>query len=257
MGDHEGSPDLSLIIPCFNEADNVQVLRSELRPIIDRLRQERSVEVILVNDGSSDGTGAMLEGLAREWLATRVVHHPRNRGLGAALRTGFAAARGAVLVCTDSDATYPFSLIAPLLAHLRPEIDIVTASCYHPAGAISDVPAYRVLLSRGASWLYRALVDRRIHTYTCMFRAYRRHVIETVPFEADGFLSVTEVLVRARLQGYTVAEFPCTLRVRRFGTSKARIARIIRSHLAFQWWIARGLIRRWRAADARRALSGD
>jgi dolichol-phosphate mannosyltransferase len=93
--------------------------------------------------------------------------------------------------------------------------------------------------------MYRVILRWNIHTYTCMFRAYRRRVIDTVPFESDDFLSVTELLANSIRHGYTVRELPCTLRVRRYGQSKAKIVRIIRSHLRFQWRLL------WRPAQPR------
>jgi dolichol-phosphate mannosyltransferase len=78
------------------------------------------------------------------------------------------------------------------------------------------------------------LVDYSLHTYTALFRAYRRSVVENVQFENDGFLAGTELLVKAMLMGYRAGEFPTTLYSRVFGTSKAKIARTIRAHLKFQ-----------------------
>jgi dolichol-phosphate mannosyltransferase len=227
--------DISLVIPCFNEVDNIHTITTELRPVVAMLREQYSVELVFVDDGSTDGTGDHLEECFRDDPAVLVVRHERNRGLGAALRTGLARARGDAIVTTDSDATYPFSLIPALLARLESGVSIVTGSCYHPLGGVADVPRYRVLLSKAASLAYRLLVDPRIHTYTCLFRAYRREVVRGVPFHADGFLSVTELLVKAILAGHVVDELPCTLRVRQYGASKARIARIIGAHLRFQW----------------------
>jgi dolichol-phosphate mannosyltransferase len=158
-----------------------------------------------------------------------------------ALRTGFARARGDIVVTTDSDGTYPFTTIPDMLALLEPGIDIVTASPYHPAGGVDGVPAYRLLFSKGASFLYRVLLDPHLHTYTAMYRAYRGEVIERISTNSDGFLMVTELMVGALLAGYKVAEFPATLRVRRYGQSKARVWQITRSHLRFQ---ARVLLRR-------------
>jgi dolichol-phosphate mannosyltransferase len=227
-------PDVSVVIPCFNEAPNVAVLAGELLPVVTELRRDRSVEIVFVDDGSVDGTGDLLESLAAAYTDARVVRHERNRGLGAALRTGFHHARGSVVVTTDSDATYPFSLIPALLERLDSATDVVTASCYHPHGGVSNVPGYRVFLSRSASLIYRLLVNRDLHTYTCMFRAYRRQVLETVPFASDGFFAVTELLVGAMRSGYVIRELPCTLRVRRYGVSKAKLLRTILSHLRFQ-----------------------
>ena len=137
-------------------------------------------------------------------------------------------------MCSDSDSTYAYNLIPQLLALLEPHVDIVTGSCYHPRGGVENVPAQRVFFSKSASLMYRVILRWDIHTYTCMFRAYRRRVIETTAFESNDFLSVTELLANAICQGYVVRELPCTLRVRRYGQSKARVARIIRSHLRFQ-----------------------
>lgn len=226
--------DLTIVIPCFNEADNIGILRDELLPVVTELRRTRAVEVLFVDDGSTDGTGDLLRDRFGGDPEVRVVPHERNRGLGAALRTGFAHARGDVVVTTDSDASYPFPLILPLLGRLEPGVDIVTASCYHPDGGVDNVPGYRIFLSKSASLLYRVLVDWGIHTYTCMFRAYRRDVLRTLTSESPGFLAVTELLVSAVLQGYAVRELPCTLRVRRYGVSKAKLGRIILSHLRFQ-----------------------
>ena len=103
------------------------------------------------------------------------------------------------------------------------------------AVGVENVPTYRVVLSKAASLMYRVILHWDIHTYTCMFRAYRRRVIETVGFESDGFLGVTELLANAVDAGYGVGELPCTLRARRYGQSKARVLQIIRSHLRFQW----------------------
>jgi dolichol-phosphate mannosyltransferase len=226
--------DLSIVIPCRDEAENVHVLQRELMPIVDELRATRTVELVLVDDGSRDGTGDLLDAAFHDDERVRIVRHDRGRGLGAAVRTGLRQSVGDIVVTTDCDASYPFSLIPTMLKLLRPDIGIVTASCYHPAGSVDNVPGYRVFLSKSASLMYRVLLDRRVHTYTCLFRAYRRGVLDAVTFESDDFLGVTELLANAILAGFAVRELPCTLRARRYGQSKARVARIIRSHLAFQ-----------------------
>jgi len=222
----------------FNEVENVPRIRDELLPVVEELAKLHAVEVILVDDGSMDSTREKLDGAFSELgdpnLRFEIVSHKVNRGLGAALRTGFALCSGDVVVSVDSDGTYPFNEISDLIFCLEPDFDLVTASPYHPNGSVEGVPAYRLLLSRGCSLGYRFLVDRQIHTYTCMFRAYRRGVIDNVVFESDGYLGVTELMVKAMLQGYRAAEYPAVLRKRSIGASKANIVRTIRDHLRFQ-----------------------
>lgn len=229
--------DLSIIVPCYNEKENVPKLRQEFCPIVAELSDYYQLEVVFVDDGSTDGTLQALRDAfdnQDEPGLFQFERHQVNRGLGAALRTGFAAARGQVLVTTDSDGTYQFSSISALLSYLTTDIDIVTASPYHPAGRVAGVPAYRLILSRGSSLLYRILVRWSVHTYTCLFRAYRRRVIEDVTFESDGFLAGTELLVKAMLKGYRVAEYPAVLYSRAYGVSKAKLTRTILAHLSFQ-----------------------
>ncbi len=250
---------LSIVIPCYNEADNVGKLSTEFVPVAQRLvgfvlpggELVSRVEVVFVDDGSKDGTHAALTAaFANATVAGvtfRFEQHAVNRGLGAALRTGLGAAAGEVIVTTDSDGTYRFETIPDLLACLKPGVSIVTGSPYAPGGEIENVSGYRIFLSKGSSLLYRVLVDRHIHTYTALFRAYRREVIDRIPFESDGFLAGTELMVNAMLAGYKVAEYPTTLYSRAFGASKAKIMRTIRAHLGFQGNV---LLRRLRLAPA-------
>lgn len=232
---------LSVVIPCYNEVDSIEQMREQLNAIRPELANRGEFELILVDDGSKDDTYRLLKEAFADWPNLVMLQHERNRGLGAALRTGFAHARGSLVLSTDSDGTYPFTTIPRMLDLLIPGIDIVTASPYHVDGGVDGVPAYRLLFSKGASFLYRVMVDWKLHTYTAMYRVYRREVIEKVPTTADGYLMVTELMVGALLAGYHVAELPAILRVRRYGQSKARVAQITRSHLAFQ---ARIILRR-------------
>lgn len=228
---------LSIVIPCFNEVENIHKLQDELLPVIEILAKDYQVEMIFVDDGSTDGTLDALQNQLKVEQIPNVISvfkkHERNKGLGAALKTGFSAVTGDLVVTTDSDGTYKFSNIPALLAYLD-GADIVTASPYHPQGQVVGVPAYRLILSKGSSMIYRVLVDWKVHTYTCIFRAYKREVIERISFQSDGFLSGTELMVKAMLKGYRVREFPAALYRRMFGVSKAKIMRTITAHLKFQ-----------------------
>ena len=241
--------NISIIVPCFNEVENVAKLYDELLPVVEDLVMQGGknateeihlAEIIFVDDGSRDGTYARLrEAFSnnKSGIKYKFTKHDTNLGLGAALRTGFTHADGEIVITVDSDGTYKFSEIPALLACLTPGIDIVTASPYHPKGIVVGVPAYRLLLSRGSSLIYRFLVDWHIHTYTSLFRAYRSEVIKHIHFKADDFLAGTELLVKALLKGYRAAEIPAALHKRVYGVSKAKIAQTILSHLKFQAWV--------------------
>ena len=226
--------NVSLVIPCFNESENIAQMAAQYAQVQVELARHGECELVLVDDGSSDDTFAQLSSAFASWPDVQVLRHEHNRGLGAALRTGFAHASGEIIVTTDSDGTYSFQTIPALLDMLQPGVDIVTASPYHPAGGVDGVPAYRLLFSKSASLLYRVLVDYRLHTYTAMYRAYRREVVEQIETTSDGFLMVTELMVGALLAGYHTVEYPAVLRVRQYGQSKARVWQITRSHLRFQ-----------------------
>lgn len=236
---------LSVVVPCFNEEDNIDKLKTEFFPVVEKLLGSRvnggqveTIEIVFVDDGSRDDTYDALKeafgSYAHPSIMVGFERHAVNRGLGAAMRTGFKAATGDVIVTTDSDGTYHFSTIPAMLEHLQGGVSIVTASPYHPEGEVVGVPGYRIFLSRGSSLLYRILLSWKVHTYTALYRAYRREVIDQIPFTADDFLGGTELMVKAMLKGYKVDEFPAALHRRMFGVSKAKLMRTIMSHLNFQ-----------------------
>lgn len=226
---------LSIIIPAYNESASITHTASKLRPVITELNQDYDVEVIFVDDGSSDNTGKLLEAEFENDKYAQVISYTKNKGLGGAVRTGFTHAQGDIIITTDFDGTYDFSTIPNIVDYFKdPNVDIVTASPYHPLGAVEGVPKYRLLFSFGASLLYRLLVNPHIHTWTALFRAYRRSVVTTTTFETNGFLCNTEMLINAIKNGYKVKEFPTVLHTRQFGQSNIRIAQVTISHLKYQ-----------------------
>ena len=230
--------DISIVVPYLNEVDNAQKLRDELFPVVAEIASTYSVEMVFVDDGSTDGTTQALKSAIEAFefpeVSNSFVSHVGNWGLGKALQTGFAASTGDIVITTDCDGTYQFSTIPELLAHLQDGVDVVTASPYHPKGRVLNVPGYRILLSKGASFIYRILVNWNIHTYTCLFRAYRRQVVEDIQLTSNGFMAVAELLVKSRLKGYKTGEFPAVLYTRDYGASKANLVRTIFAHLRFQ-----------------------
>ena len=220
---------VSVLVPCWNEAEGLESLFTRLHALMQG--RERHWEVIAINDGSRDETGPLLDAEAkrRPWL--RVHHHKGNRGLGAALRTGFAAAQGEVVCTIDSDCTYPPERLPEFVERIERGADLVTASPWHPDNERADASAFRVGLSKGASSVYRVMVGARVHTYTCLFRAYRHSRLASIQFHQDGFSAVTEIMVKALLTGCRVEEVAMPLEARQFGTSKMNIRKAFVGHL--------------------------
>jgi dolichol-phosphate mannosyltransferase len=228
--------NVSVVVPCFDEAEGLPQLEARLLPALATLRRTHEVEIILIDDGSRDGTLERLCARFADRPGARVIAHGKNRGLGAAMRTGFAAARGDVVVTLDADCTYAPERIGDLVALVARGAAVATASPYHPDGAVVGVQPWRLSLSLGLSRLYSLALRlggarARVHTYTSLFRAYRRDVVRACPFAADDYVAVAEVLLRALQQGFPVAELPATLERRRFGQSKLKVLRTIRRHL--------------------------
>jgi dolichol-phosphate mannosyltransferase len=231
---------LSIVMPACNEEEALRLLPSRLFPVIEALRATYELELVFVDDGSRDATWAELNRLRDDNPPCAVVlaRHETNRGLGAALRTGGEHASGKIVVWLDADGTYPFTMIESLVAAIERGADVATASPYHHDGGVEGVPATRLIFSRGASTLYRILVDRHVHTWTAMVRAWRADVLASAVSDEDGFLFVAMTLVEARRRGARIVETPAILARRQVGVSKAKVARITRAHLRYMLHLA-------------------
>lgn len=217
----------SLVVPCYQEADALEAFGALLPTLaVD--------EIVFVDDGSTDSTAVRLRDLAAADPRVRVETHAANRGVGAAMRTGLAAAVGDVVVVYDADRTYPPGDVARLIAAVEAGADVATASPFAPGGSAPDVPWARLWLSRGAALAYRHVVGpraRRVATFTCAFRAYRRDWIPRLAFASDGFGAAGEILGAALLGGARVVEVPSRLRARHEGRSKMRVLPALGEHL--------------------------
>lgn len=210
---------LSVIIPCYEEAACIARFEAELLPALDALDLEH--EVLAVDDGSRDATAHALRGLAARHTAFKALAHGRNRGLGAALRTGFAAASGEWVATLDADLSFHPAQIRGLLeAQARTGADLVAGSPFLHAESAAGVAWPRRLPSLLLNAFYRGLCGRELTAYTPIFRLYRASVLRGLRLRSEGFEINTEIAAAFLADGRSVTEVPAILTARRYGRSK-------------------------------------
>ena len=228
--------DLSIVIPMYNEAENVKTTLSRVEETLTSFRG--TYEIVAVDDGSRDHTGAILRDIASQNGHLKVVSYSRNTGRGMALRKGFKASEGDIVVSTDADLSYDPAYILDLVETLKreEEIDVILASPYMPGGGVRDVPFLRLWISKVGNRILRFAMPNRIYTSTGIFRAYRRRVLESLELESDGKEIHLEILSKVIALGYRVKEVPAILTSRKKGKSKFRFRKTAVSHLAFSFF---------------------
>jgi len=189
---------LSIVLPCFNEEPNV--LSAVAQAHVAAAQYAERHEIILVDDGSTDATRTLAAALAAADPTVRVVTHEVNRGYGAALRSGFAASTGDWVLLTDGDLQFDLSELSRL-AEVAPENDLVAG--YRIGRA--DPPARR---AAAHAWnvLMRLTFGVALRDVDCAFKLMRGARLRALPLTSDGAMISTELLVRAQLAGWRIAE---------------------------------------------------
>ncbi len=222
---------VTVVVPCYNESESLHFLANTLRGVEATLECRYQLRFIFVDDGSADGTPELLDKLFGSRPGCSVVVHEQNRGVAAAILTGIRHASSEIVCSMDCDCTYDPHQLRTLIPMLKDDVDMVTASPYHPDGQVRNVPSWRLLLSRGLSALYRLVLRHRFYTYTSCFRVYRRSAVCDLPVREGHFLGVTEMLCLLDLGGGRIAERPAVLDVRLLGRPHMKIPRTIAGHL--------------------------
>jgi dolichol-phosphate mannosyltransferase len=208
------SPELSLIVPTYNERTRIAELVEAIFGVYGRSRIDG--ELIIVDDNSPDGTGHIADELATRYRV-HVVHRAGKLGLGSAVMEGFNVARAPVVGVMDADFSHPPDLLPKLLDQLRRvDADVVVGSRYIAGGAAKNWPLVRLLMSRVACMLARPLTP--VRDATSGFFLIRRSVVEGVHIQAGGFKILLELLMRSPVR--TVAELPYEFVDRTIGQSK-------------------------------------
>ncbi len=211
-------PVLSVVIPVFNEQDNIPLLAEEIRRALDS--QGISYEVVAVDDGSADGTWAALESVRAQDARWVLVGLRRNFGQTAAMSAGFDHARGEVIVTLDGDLQNDPADIPRLLHHAK-DHDVVSGWRKER----QDPFISRRLPSMLANWLISRVTGVRLHDYGCTLKAYRREVVENLRLYGEMHRFIPAI---ASWMGISLIEVETHHRPRRFGRSKYGIARTLR-----------------------------
>ena len=208
----------TVCLPTYNERENVERM---VRALV-----ERGVHVLVIDDASPDGTGAIADALAAELEPVGVLHRPRKEGLGPAYLAGFRAALadGADLVLEmDCDFSHDPDDVPRLIAAAEAGADLVLGSRYVPGGSIPNWGLVRRVISRGGCLYAQVLLQSRIRDLTGGFKCYRRRVLETIDLDAidsRGYAFQIETTYRALRAGLRVVELPITFVDREEGGSK-------------------------------------
>ena len=213
-----------LILPTYNEAENVEAIVLASAEVLARAAPA-GFRILVVDDGSPDGTGRIADSLAAEHEWLEVLHRSEKNGIGPAYLAGFRHAldRGAgFLMEMDSDFSHDPADLARLLAAMRAGADLALGSRYVPGGGVSDWGLLRRFISEGGSTYARWVLGLRVRDLTGGFKCFRREVLEAIHFDgvrSRGYAFQVELTYRAVRAGFRVVEVPITFRDRRRGQS--------------------------------------
>lgn len=214
-----GAPKLTVTVPIFNEVDNIRPLYEKVCIALDALGEPW--ELVFVNDGSRDGSPALLDAIAAEDERVTVVHFARNYGQTAAMMAGMDHARGDIVVPMDGDLQNDPADIARLLEKLDDGFDVVSGWRKDR----QDHAIKRNLPSRLANALISRVSGVHLHDYGCSLKAYRREVLEGVKLYGEMHRFVP---IYAAWNGARVAEIPVTHHPRLHGESKYGLERVVK-----------------------------
>ncbi len=218
---HEAGAGAWVVLPTYNEADNLAAIAAAIHEALP------AAMLLVVDDGSPDGTGAIADGLAAADPRVRVLHRTKKAGLGPAYLAGFRVALdggAAQVIQMDADWSHDPAALPGLLAPIEAgDADLVIGSRYTTGGRVVDWGFLRRFVSRGGSLFARVVLGLPAHDLTGGFKAWRSEALATIDFagvHAGGYVFQVEMTYRAHRLGARIREVPITFRDRRVGQSK-------------------------------------
>jgi dolichol-phosphate mannosyltransferase len=224
-----------VVTPTYNEKDNLEPMAARLFSAVP------TAHLLVVDDGSPDGTGQLADTMAAADERVHVLHRTRKTGLGAAYIAGFAWAKEAgydVVVEMDADGSHLPEQLPRLLAALE-HADLVLGSRWVPGGEVVNWPRSRELLSRGGNTYARVMLRLPLHDATGGYRAYRRELLDALPLDqvaSQGYCFQVDLAWQAWKAGCEVVEVPITFVEREHGESKMSRAIVLEALWRVTWW---------------------
>ena len=223
---------VKIIIPLYNEEESIPQLVEKLHALSFELDSEYDASYLFVDDGSKDETFNLLRYELPKFKNAELLKHEANKNLGGALKTGISHIEECDYVTfLDSDCTYEPTVLLEMLSELKNGYDFVTASPYHPRGHVEGVPAWRLILSKGLTFIYRFVLRKKIYTFTAMVRAIKFEHMKKLISERNDFTFVTVMMIKAIKENLQISEVPATLCVRKYGVSKMNTLKTIKAQL--------------------------
>ncbi len=204
---------LSVFFPAYNDSGTIASM--VIRTVKAASELTSDFEIIVVNDASADGTAEIADELARTYPQVRVVHHPKNRGYGGALQTGFRSSTKDLIFYTDGDAQYDPAELALLWAQIDDEVDLVNGYKI----SRSD-PFHRIVIGRIYHHIVSVLFGLRVRDVDCDFRLMRRRIFERINLEKTSGVICLEMMKKITDGGFRIVEVPVHHYHRAFGKSQ-------------------------------------
>ena len=221
---------ISFVLPAYNEEANIEEAARRIIEVAEKLDLE-DYEVIVVNDGSSDDTGPIIDRLKEENSRVRPIHHPTNLGYADALRTGFTSARCKLVFYTDSDLQFDVKEVKNLLPAIE-DYDIVVGFRIYRYDPLS-----RLFIAWCYNLLARTIFRLRVRDIDCAFKLFRREVFDVIDIRSKKFFVDTEILAKARYHGFRMTEIGVRHYPRAGGSSTVRPSHVMSTlrELAKMW----------------------
>jgi dolichol-phosphate mannosyltransferase len=245
-----GSPAMRVLVmlPTYNEIENIQDVLERARAALPE------ADVLVIDDGSPDGTADQAEKLGEELGGVDVLRRAAKSGLGSAYRAGFRVglARGYdVMIEMDADLSHDPAVLPELVAAVEDGADLAIGSRYVPGGSIPDWKWARRAISRGGCLYARTVLGLCVHDATAGYRAYHRRALSQIDLDrvrADGYGFQVEMTYLTERNGGRITEVPIEFRDRSLGRSKMSGRIVVEAFLLVTWWGLRDRLRRLRRA---------